>query len=222
LIGSQQAHPVILSALKRFSVSETQKLLWLLEVAIVRFLLVGGGNPGRFEPACARLAQSIYDGNIKTAAAAFAELKDVYPPDLEFESAFKVKREGTNQKAQYFLRGLEKEEQRLAKGKMAGEWEPGAVTVEHVLPKKPGTDFERNNNSRSRNSRRLCNAFRKHVFADKNQCGNKGFAKKKPTFSKSELLTTKAIVSYTTWDRTAIDSRQADLAKLAKSVWRFT
>jgi hypothetical protein len=52
--------------------------------------------------------------------------------------------------------------------------------------------------------------------------GNKGFPKKKPTFAKSELLTTKAVASYALWNRNAIDSRQADLAKLAKSIWRFT
>jgi hypothetical protein len=51
--------------------------------------------------------------------------------------------------------------------------------------------------------------------------GNKGFAKKKPTFAKSELLATKAIASYSSWNRKAIESRQVDLAKLAKSVWRF-
>jgi hypothetical protein len=100
------------------------------------------GVPGRFEPTCAKLAQSIYDENVKTSSAAFAELKDVYPSDPEFESAFKFKREGTNQKAQYFLKALEKEEQRLAKGRMAGEWEPAALTVEHILPKKPGPDWD--------------------------------------------------------------------------------
>jgi hypothetical protein len=96
LVGSQQAHPVILSGLKRFSVSEMQKLLWLLEVVIVRFLLVTGGNTGRFESACAKLAQSIYDGQVKTASAAFIEMKDVYPSDPEFESAFALKSERTN------------------------------------------------------------------------------------------------------------------------------
>jgi Protein of unknown function (DUF1524) len=144
LVGSQQAHPVILSGLKRFSVSEMQKLLWLLEVVIVRFLLVTGGNTGRFESACAKLAQSIYDGQVKTASAAFIEMKDVYPSDPEFESAFALKSERTNQKAQYFLKALEKEEQRLAKGKMAGEWEPSILTVEHILPKKPGADWRQN------------------------------------------------------------------------------
>ncbi|NEU95971.1 DUF262 domain-containing protein [Bradyrhizobium uaiense] len=90
----------------------------------------------------AKLAQSIFDGHVKTAAVAFAELKDVYPSDQDFEAAFALKSERTNQKAQYFLRALEKEEQRLAKGKMAGEWEPAVLTVEHILPKKPGADWK--------------------------------------------------------------------------------
>ena len=113
LIGSQQAHPVILSGLKRLPVAEMQKLLWLLEVTIVRFLLITGGNTGRFESACAKLAHSIFEGAVKTASTAFNELREVYPADAEFENSFTTKTERTNQKAQYFLRALEKEEQRL-------------------------------------------------------------------------------------------------------------
>ncbi len=141
LIGSQQAHPVILSGLKRLPVAEMQKLLWLLEVTIVRFLLITGGNTGRFESACAKLAHSIFEGAVKTASTAFNELREVYPADAEFENSFTTKTERTNQKAQYFLRALEKEEQRLAKGKMAGEWEPSVLTIEHILPKKPSLDW---------------------------------------------------------------------------------
>ena len=223
LIGSQQAHPVILSGLKRFNVAEMQKLLHLLEVSIVRFLLIVGGNPGRFEPTCAKLAQSIYDGQIKTAAAALAELKDVYPSDSDFENAFKIKREGTNQKAQYFLKALEKEEQKQVKGPMANEWEPAAVTVEHILPKKPGADWK------------AVIAADPEIVDDcaarlGNMClltkinaklGNKGFAVKKVTFAKSDILTTKTVAKSQNWDRIAIESRQSHLAKLAKKIWRF-
>lgn len=133
------------------------------------------------------------------------------------------KREGTNQKAGYFLKALEKEEQRLANGKMAGEWEPAAPTIEHVLPKKPGSDWASVIKAgpeivdecviRLGNLCLLTNIYEK--------LGNKGFATKKLSFAKSDLLTTKAVASYSTWNRSAIEARQGHLAKLAKSVWRF-
>lgn len=223
LVGSQQAHPVILSGLKRFSIAETQRLLWLLEVTIVRFLLVSGGNTGRFESACAKLALSIYEGTIKTASAAFIELKDVYPPDPDFEGSFALKSERTNQKAQYFLRALEKEEQRLAKGKMAGEWEPSALTVEHILPKKPGPDWKSVLASDPEIVEDCVARLGNMCLLTKinERIGNKGYPTKKAVFAKSELITTKDAAKVSVWDRNAIETRQAHLATLARSIWRF-
>src|SRR5258708_9858374 len=109
LLGSQQTHPVILSALNSFDPKETAKLLELLEVIIVRYLLIGGGNTGRFETTCAILARKIHAKEIKTATAAFQELKDVYPSDDDFKQAFRVKQERSNQKVQYFLKRIEQE-----------------------------------------------------------------------------------------------------------------
>lgn len=225
LLGSQQTHPIILSALEKFSVSEIQKLLRLLEVTIVRFLLVVGGNPGRFEPTCARIAELIYNGTLKNTASCFIELKaaEVYPNDDEFEAAFRVKSERNNQKAQYFLKALEMEEQRLKKGKMANEWAPTALTVEHILPKKPGQDWQATLKADpdllDECVLRLGNLC---LLTDINsKLGNKGFAAKKTVFKKSELLTTKALAKNNKWDRSAIDKRQANFAKLAKSVWKF-
>jgi len=170
------------------------------------------------------LAQLIYDGTIKTAAGAFAELKDVYPLDVEFEAAFKVKREGTNQKAGYFLKALEKEEQRLAKGKMAGEWEPSAPTIEHILPKKPGADWasiiKADPEIVEECVLRLGNLC---LLTNVNEkLGNKGFSTKKATFAKSDLLTTLAVAKSSKWGRIEIENRQTHLAQLAKSVWRFS
>jgi hypothetical protein len=226
IIGSQQAHPVILSGLNRFSIAEMQKLLRLLEVAIVRFLLVGGGNPGRFEPACAKLAEAIYNETVKTAAAAFAELRaaGVYPSDSEFEAAFKTKSERTNQKAQYFLKALEKREQHLAKGKMAGEFEPATLTVEHILPKKPGSEWKQILDSDPELVDDCVSRLGNRCLLTKvnEKLGNKGFTTKKATFAKSELLTTRSLSKYRVWDRNAIDDRQTHFAELAKAIWRFS
>lgn len=225
LLGGQQVHPVILSALARFEVGEMQKLLKLLEVCVVRFLLVGGGNPGRFEPACAKLADDIYKKKITTATAAFSELKSagVYPPDAEFENRFRTKSERNSQKARYFLRAIEKERKFKVKPKMANEWEPAVLTLEHILPKKPGPDWK------------------SVVVADKdllddclmrlgNMClltsvnkelGSTGFENKKKTYADSELELTKELANISTWDRAEIEKRQTDMAKLAPTIWRF-
>ena len=225
LLGSQQTHPIILSALEKFSVAEMQKLLKLLETTIVRFLLVGGGNPGRFEPACARIAELIFKGTIKTAAACHAELKaaEVYPSDAEFEAAFSVKSERNNQKAQYFLKALEIQEQKLKNKDMANEFLPAAPTVEHILPKKPGADWH----SAIKADPDLVEDC---VLRLGNMClltevnsklGNKGFSAKKAVFAKSKILTTKTVAKNSDWSRSTIHKRQAHLAELAVLIWRF-
>jgi Protein of unknown function DUF262/Protein of unknown function (DUF1524) len=225
LLGGQQVHPVILSGLARFDISEMQKLLRLLEVCVVRFLLVVGGNPGRFEPACAKLADDIYKKKITTAASAFAELKAaaVYPPDAEFENSFRVKSERNSQKARYFLRAIEKERKFKLKPKMANEWEPSVLTLEHILPKKPGPEWKpqlgADKDLLEDCLMRLGNMCL--LTSVNKELGSLGFEKKKKTYVDSDLELTKELASVGNWNRSAIEARQAQMAKLAPVVWRF-
>jgi hypothetical protein len=223
IVGSQQAHPVMLSALNRFSAADMARLLRLLEVVIVRYLLIGGGNTGRFETTCAILARKIHAKEVKTPAEAFQELKDAYPDDGEFQQQFRVKQERSNQKIQYFLRCIEQEAMRQAKSK-SGELVPGTLTVEHVLPRNPGPEWK----TEMENDATLVEdcAFRignNCLVSEKTnlKAGGKSFAGKKKLLAGSELLTTKAIAKHDDWDRQNIDHHQAYQAKLAVSAWRF-
>jgi hypothetical protein len=105
-------------------------------------LVIGGGNTGRFETTCAKLSKAIYTKQVVTATQAFQELREAYPPDDDFQANFRSKQERNTPKLQYFLKALEREEQRLARGVMAGEWDITSPTVEHVLPKNPGSDWD--------------------------------------------------------------------------------
>jgi hypothetical protein len=161
--------------------------------------------------------------NIRTVRLIAKDENAAYPSDPDFEAAFALKTERTNQKAQYFLRALEQEEQRLAKGKMAGEWEPSVLTVEHILPKKPGVDWKpilaTDPEIVEDCVARLGNMCLLTKINEK--LGNKGFATKRTTFAQSELLTTKTVAASTIWNRKAIERRQTHLAGLARSIWRY-
>jgi len=223
IIGSQQAHPVMLSALAKFEPTEVQRLLRLLEIGIVRYLLIVGGNTGRFETTCAILARKIFAGEVSTATAAHVELGGVYPTDDEFRHAFEMKEEENNQKAQYFLRQLEIEAQRVAQGEMPGELEPGTLSVEHILPKNPGTEWEAviaaDLNVADDCTHRLGNLC---LLTEVNRrLGREPFATKKQTYGNSRLLTTKEVANHTNWGRAEIEARQANMAKLAVATWRF-
>jgi hypothetical protein len=223
VIGSQLAHPVILAALARFDPTQMERLLRLLEVCIVRYLHIGAGNTGRFETTCAILARKIYANEVTTATQARAELNGVYPPDPDFRLAFLSKEEENNQKAQYFLRRLEIEVRRVASGAMPGELEPGTLTVEHVLPKNPGQEWE----SITSNDPdivedcvfRLGNLF---LLTEVNRrLAREPFSEKVKVYAGSELHTTREIAGHSGWARRQIEARQAKMAATAVTVWRF-
>jgi hypothetical protein len=223
IIGSQQAHPVMLSALAKFEPTEVERLLRLLEVGIVRYLLIVGGNTGRFETTCAILARKIYSGEVKTATAAHNELSSVYPTDDAFRHAFEMKEEENNQKAQYFLRQLEIEAQRVAQGQMPGELEPGTLTVEHILPKNAGTEWETvltaDPTIAEDCTYRLGNLC---LLAEVNRrLGREAFSIKKTTYGASLLETTRALSAFNEWGRRQIETRQENMARLAVATWRF-
>jgi hypothetical protein len=92
---------------------------------------------------CARTAKEVADGTVKTAVQARDSLKEVYVSDGDFRQAFTAKQERSSPKAHYILRKLEIEEQRLASSGGARIVDPGiGLTVEHVLPRNPGAEWE--------------------------------------------------------------------------------
>jgi hypothetical protein len=225
ILGAQQVHPILLSALKKFPPQELERLLWLLETLIVRYQLIGGGRTGRLEISCASLAHAIHEGKIATAGAAKTHLRDIYPSDDEFKEAFRIKEETNSRKAIYLLRHLEIQAMRTKNRREGGiEHDPReTLTIEHVLPKKPGEAWKQ---ALARDSEfyedcvnRLGNMC---LLTSVNRAlGNKAFDAKKTLFAQSDLVLTQEVAGYRRWDRRSVERRQARLAALATAVWRF-
>lgn len=225
LLGAHQVHPVILSALEKFTEKKIQRLLRLLEILIVRYQLICGRRTGRLEIACAKLAKAIFDKKVKTATEAYRGLQDIYPTDTDFEASFTTKHERNNTKAQYLLRAIELEAAKIESNQVVGnELEPSrTLTVEHVLPKNPGREWEailqEDPTLGEECTDRLGNlCLLTHV---NRKLGNKPYSDKQKVFQKSNLILTKAAGSYTKWCRDTIEERQKRMASLALSVWRF-
>lgn len=225
LIGSQQIHAVMLSALERFGVREMERLLHLLEVLIVRYQLIGGGRTGRLEISCARLAHRIFEGKCSTATEAASLLKDILPTDDEFRETFKTKQEGNNQKARYLLSRLERQARQSSQAvEFAEELEPsGSLTLEHVFPRSPESnwgDLQYQDPTFAEDcTYRLGNLCL--LTGVNRSLGNQNFTAKKETFAKSKLLLTQELAEFEEWDRRAIEDRQAKMAKMAVALWRF-
>lgn len=224
-LGGQQTHPILLAALNRFTPNEMTRLLRLLEVMTVRYLGVGAGATGRFESVSAIVARKIHAKEIATATEAFQDFKELYPSDEDFKQAFRGKQERSNQKAQYYLREIEREARRAADGKLPGELEPGInLTIDHIMPRGiPAADWQEVHAADQ-------TFYDDCVLRIGNMClltevnkelGNKGFAAKRMVYDASKLLTTRSLGGYPEWNRKNVDDRQQWLAKLAAATWRF-
>lgn len=233
LLGARQTHPILLAALGRFDPPEMDRLLRLLEAVIVRYQLIGGGRTGQLEIECARLAQAVFRGEISDAAGTrkvaraadvFREFKGIYPSDQVFQTTFATATESNNQKAAYVLRWLEREARRREHQAKAAENEPGALTLEHVLPKNPGQEWKAALKAdpalKEDCTYRLGNLCLLISGENKN-IGRAGFNDKKKVYEMTSIRTTKEIARYTDWGRAQIDERQTQQAALAVSVWRF-
>lgn len=223
LLGGTPAHPILLAALKKMGVPEIERLLRLVETLIVRYQVIGSGHTGRFETTCATTARSIFIGRTKTASEALEQLREVYPSDDDFKSAFRAKDSLPNQKAQYILRGVEREARRLAKGTLATELQTGVLTIDHILPKGGGEDWAdliaKDPEIIGDCAERLGNLCL--LTSVNSSLGRSGFEQKKKIYAESDLETTKRLAEFERWDRQAISHRQAHLAKLAAQAWRF-
>jgi hypothetical protein len=106
---------------------------------------------------------------------------------------------------------------------MANEFVPAALTLEHVLPRKPGPDWKPVLNADKdlldECVMRLGNMTL--LTSVNKELGSIGFPEKKKTYAQSTLEITKELNSFPKWNRGAIDSRQAEMAKLAPAIWRF-
>jgi hypothetical protein len=222
ILGSLQVHPILLSALAKFSQHEIERLLRLLEVLIVRYQLIGGGRTGRLEISCARLANEIYKGRCRNGSQAFTLLRDIFPPDREFKETFKTKQERNNQKARYILLHLEHQERKQAD--RLTELEPSlSLTLEHILPKSPDPSWnptvKKDPTFHEDCTYRIGNLC---LLTGVNRAlGARSFDIKKNHYKKSEILLTNSVAKYDQWNRQSVERRQAHLADLAVAFWRF-
>ena len=227
LLGARQTHPVILSGLGRFKTKQVESLLRHLVVLILRYQLIGRGRTGRLEIVSARASQAIYDRKLKTPASVWEDMKQIVPPNDEFQEDFSKFGETKPARARWLLRELEIQAWRGQNPTKALQHAPVAdpekVNLEHILPRNAGTHWSAVTKadpellSDCRN--RLGNLCLLDKPSNKKQAA-KGYAFKKSLYAQSDfLLTAEIALTNDKWDRSSIEERQKKLAKLALLAW---
>jgi Protein of unknown function (DUF1524) len=123
------------------------------------------------------------------------------------------------------LRRIEQERRQREPSARADETEPGTLSLEHVLPKNPTQDWQSviqaDRALREDCTHRLGNMCLL-TKSDNRGIGRGPYDEKKKIYGESSIFITNAIpTNHTTWDRKAIDARQAQMARLAVTAWRF-
>jgi hypothetical protein len=106
---------------------------------------------------------------------------------------------------------------------MSKEEEPGTLTVEHILPRNPGPQWDAVLKSDETLLEDCLYRIGNLCLLTKvnKEIGAAGFDEKKIVYTTSKIILTNKLATASTWGRKEIDQRQAHMAKLASSVWRF-
>ncbi|MDN4474641.1 DUF262 domain-containing protein [Demequina sp. SYSU T00192] len=216
----EQHRPLLLAAMQHFTQTELKALLRALVSWSVRGLVVGGIGGGTTERAYCDAAVKIRSGEIKTVDETRAELASIIASDDEFRAAFANVRVPRSALARYYLAALEKDARGDAEPELVPNSDEDQVNLEHVLPK---------NSTRSEWPAFTDDSAKAYAFRLGNMAllqkgpngriGNKPWGVKRPVLATSQLSLTQGAAEHAEWDAATIESRQAEFAEAAVSIW---
>ena len=215
----KQFRPLALAILKNFEKNEIKKTLKLIVSWMVRNLIVGSRS-GAMEESFAKNATEITNKKITTASQIKNTLKDLVPQDKEFKDAFGIATVNKEKLARYYLSAIENFKSGGNMPELLVNSNPDSVNLEHILPKKPGSNYPSFNAEQHESYlKRIGNLTIMNTKLNNEQKSSK-FTNKKTEYKKSKIEITKALAEYEgDWKPEYIEKRQNDLADLAVKTW---
>ena len=217
-LGVSQIRPLLLAAFGKFSDKELQRLIKNAVNWSVRCLIVGVPS-GNLEGVYSKNAKAISEGAITNVELLARQLVGLIPADDRFESAVKTAIVPTASLARYYLRKL----QIVADGLDEPQYTPNdgkAVTLEHILPQRPGPDWTLPLDK----MRELYNRLGNQALLEgsvNSTIGNVGFNAKRAALGASPFSLTNTVTKSADWGEKEISERQNVLASLATKAWPF-
>lgn len=213
----RQVYSLFLIAYQKLSNEDFTKLVKYCSVISFRYNVIGGLNPNEQEDIYNKIAIEIFNNNSYNIEL----LRPIYVSDSDFEQAFiskNFKRTTRNHKiVKYILGNIER---RIFSNDIASESD--IFTIEHILPESADENWgEFTDEEINRSVFRMGNLtlLEKNLNRD---IENSNFEVKKEVFKKSNSkFTAKIIDDFETWDENKLISRQRDMAKYAKSIWKI-
>ena len=168
------------------------------------------------------IARRVSDGTLQTTTDVLAVMRDVYPDDTTFKSAFTEKAlRTTNSRNKKVMRYVLFEIERQCSGQDF-DFESAQYNLEHILPEHPAGDWAHIDEAKQeRLIYRVGNMTPLEAGLNRD-VGNGPYASKRDVYARSVFQITRAIDEhYDSWDEQKIEARQRQLASIATTIWKI-
>ena len=217
LFQIRQTFSLFLTAIKNLDEDELRKIFKTCSIISFRYNIIGGLNPNAQEEIYNNAALSIHNNKVFDIKG----FQPIYVNDSNFENDFSTKEfksTSRNHKiAKYILSKIER-----YKHHSEIDVESDLFTIEHILPENADNnwgDFSFEEINRSVYRIGNLTLLERNLNRDAQQ---KPFVEKLKYFKQSKsMLTQKLIDDYNSWNEDKIASRQKELAKHAKGIWKI-
>ncbi|NEX20853.1 DUF262 domain-containing protein [Thiorhodococcus mannitoliphagus] len=168
------------------------------------------------------IAWKVSNGTLIHVHEVIASLREIYPDDAQFKSAFTEKElRTTNSRNKKVVRYIFFEIERQRSGQDF-DFESATYNLEHILPESPSDAWSHLEEAKQdRLIYRIGNMTPLETNRNRD-LGNRDYAAKRLIYQDSGFHITKAIAEhYDRWDEQKIESRQQQLANIAAGIWRI-
>ncbi|WCM40803.1 DUF262 domain-containing HNH endonuclease family protein [Flavobacterium sp. CBA20B-1] len=217
LFQVRQTFSLFLIGYQNLAIENFIKLVKYCSVISFRYNVISGLNPNELEDVYNKLALEIKEKHNFSLDL----LKSIYVSDNDFEQSFSsksFKRTTRNHKIVKYIFGS------IERKIFANDipYDSDIYTIEHILPENPNNDwYQFSDEEINRSIFRIGNLTLLEKSLNKD-VENSSFELKKQYLIKSNSkLTQKLCQENETWTESKIISRQKELARYAKSVWRI-
>ncbi|WP_166785138.1 DUF262 domain-containing protein [Sphingobacterium psychroaquaticum] len=216
-----QWKPLAMVGLEKLSRTDFFKLIKSLVIISFRYNVISKMQTNEMEKIYSRAAIKLINGNSKSITAILNDIKSLYVHDDEFKNYFSVKQFNTNNSIdkkilRYILYKIESQ----LNGGADYDFESDKGTIEHILPESYSEPYKVLFSEEE---------FHKNIFllgnmtlleAQKNskEASNKAFPEKLAIYKTSKYKIA-ADINAETWTSKLIKYRQANMAKIASSIW---
>jgi len=211
--------PALLAIAAKFSTSEaTTAFIWFVSLG-VRLLMTTGTRSGQVEKNFCDVAQKVYNGELKTTAEIKKFLEKYLPTNEQFQQSFQLATEPKPTFARYYLRAMEKVQQKEKSPWWVPNEDKDSMTLEHVLPLNPEGRWPQFTDEEVRTyAKRIGNLC---LLPKKLNKSLENFDQKTKyeVYKTAPYVLTSQIADAGVWNVAAICKRQAGLAQLALKAW---